>query len=105
MLAKHLRAIAHGLILVSAMLALIAVALWFRTGPLEPQALAKPTAISTDSTGIPDSGRQREAMVEQLRAMNDRLRAIEDGLSGGKYVIQTTEQKASGQTRSGGAQR
>ena len=104
MLAKHLRAIAHGLILVSAMLALIALALWFRTGPLEAQALAKPRAISTEATGIPDSGKQRQAMIEQLRAVNERLLSIQDGLRNGAYVIQTTEHKASGQTGSGGAQ-
>lgn len=102
MLAKHLRAIAHGLILVSAMLALIAVALWFRTGPLETQALAKPRAISTDATGIPDSGKQRAAIIEQLRAVSERLRSIEDGLGNGTYVIKTVEQEASGQAGRGG---
>jgi len=105
MIARQLRAIAHGLILVSAMLALIAVALWFRPGPMEPQALAKAKALTTDATGIPDSGKQRQAMVDQLKTLNDRLKAIEDGLRSGTYVIQTTEQEASGRAPSGGAQR
>ncbi len=105
MLAKHLRAIAHGLILVSVMLALIAVALWYRAVPLELQAQAKPTALSTGATGIPDSGRQRQAIVDELKAINNRLKAVEAGLRDGTYVIQTTEQKASGEARTGGAQR
>ena len=103
MLAKHLRAIAHGLILVSVIL--IAVALWYRAVPLELQAQAKPTALSTGATGIPDSGRQRQAIVDELKAINNRLKAVEAGLRDGTYVIQTTEQKASGEARTGGAQR
>jgi len=105
MISRDLRAIAHGLILVSAMLALIAVALWFRTGPLEPPAVAAAKAISTDTTGIPDSGKQRQEMVDQLKVLNDRLKAIEDGLRGGTYVIQTTELKESDETRKGGTTR
>jgi len=45
------------------MLALIAAALWFKTGPLESQALARLKAPSTDSPGIPDSGKQRQEMT------------------------------------------
>ena len=102
MLARHLRAIAHGLILVSAMLALIAAALWFKTGPLESQALARLKAPSTDSPGIPDSGKQRQAMTDQLKALNNRLKGIEDGLRNGTFVIQTTERKARAETGRGG---
>ncbi len=102
MLTRHLRAIAHGLILVSAMLALIAAALWFRTGPLESQALARLKAPSTDSLGIPDSGKQRQEMTDQLKALNNRLKEIEDGLRNGTYVIQTTEHKARAETSRGG---
>lgn len=93
MLSRDLRAIAHGLVLVSAVLALIAAALWFRTGPLEPQAAAAAKAISTDGGGVPDSGRQRVDMIEQLKALNGRLADIERGLRSGIFVIQTAEQK------------
>lgn len=102
MLARHVRAIAHGLVLVSAMLALIAAALWFRTGPLESQALARVKALSTDSAGIPDSGKQRKEMVDQLKVLNSRLKEIEDGFRNGTYVIQTTEQKARAEPGKGG---
>lgn len=102
MLTRHLRAIAHGLILVSAMLALIAAALWFKTGPLESQALARLNAPSTGSPGIPDSGKQRQEMTDQLKALNNRLKAIEDGLRNGTFAIQTTERKARAETGRGG---
>lgn len=94
MASRHLRTIAHGLILVSAMLGLIAAALWLRTGPLEPQALARLKAISTSQTGVPDSGQQRQAMIEQLEALNNRLGRIENGLRSGAFVVQMIEPKA-----------
>ncbi|HUU09173.1 MAG TPA: hypothetical protein VM431_01385 [Phycisphaerae bacterium] len=93
MISRDLRAIAHGLVLVSAVLALIAAALWFRTGPLEPQASAAPNTISTGAGGVPDSGRQRIEMIEQLKALNSRLADVERGLRSGTFVIQTAEQK------------
>ena len=91
MLSKHLQTIAHGLILVSFMLGLIAAALWFRSGPLEAGALAKGTALSTDNTGIPDSGRQRKEIIDELKALNEQIKAIEQGLKSGSFQIRTSD--------------
>ncbi|MFO8015433.1 MAG: hypothetical protein R6X20_19285 [Phycisphaerae bacterium] len=89
MLERSLRNIAHGLLLVAAMLALIAAGLWFRGADLEPEAVARGKPISTKDTGIPDSGRQRQMIVTELKAVNGRLKAIESALRDGEYTIQT----------------
>lgn len=85
----HLRTIAHGLILVSAMLALIAAALWFRPASLEFQAEAK-GASGLGKAGV-DPASERLQMVGQLEALNQRLAAIEQGFRDGSFTIQATE--------------
>jgi len=89
MLSRDLRTIAHAVVLVAVVLAVMAVALWFRGGPLEPAAVAGPTRLSTENTGVPDSGRQRLMILKELQALNARLQAVESGLRDGAYVIQT----------------
>jgi len=89
MASRDLRNIGHALLLVAAVLALIAAALWFRGGPLEPQVLALPKALSTEDPGIPDSGKQRQMIVAELKQLNNRLQAVEAGLRDGKYLVQT----------------
>jgi len=93
---KHLQAIAHGLILVSVMLAVIAAALWFRSDLLEARAQAQGriAAGAREEGGVPDSGKQRLQMMEQLEALNRRLTGMEQGLREGAFVIQTIEAKA-----------
>ena len=85
----HLRTIAHGLILVSAMLALIAAALWFRPASLELEAHAK-GASGLGKAGVDPAG-ERLQMVSQLDALNQRLAAIEQGFRDGSFTIQTTD--------------
>jgi hypothetical protein len=89
MIDRSLRTIAHALLLVAAMLALIAAGLWFHDTALEPRAVARPKTISPEATGVPDSGRQRQMIVEELKKLNTRVQGIESALKGGDYVIQT----------------
>ena len=96
---KHLQMIAHGLVLVAIMLGLIAAALWFRPYGIEAQAqaqFAKPGTASSyeQSPGIPDAGKQRLVLNEQLDNLNRRVADIEVGLKNGTYVIQTIEAKS-----------
>jgi hypothetical protein len=93
---KHLQTIAHGLILISAMLAVIAAALWFRSDVLESkvQAQGRLAAASRDDGGIPDSGKQRFQMIEELQQLNRRLADLERGLRDGAFSIRTVEVKA-----------
>jgi hypothetical protein len=86
--------ISQGLILIAVVLAVIAVGVWVRTDGMESRAhagTAPPTETTTDRSvaGIPDSGRQRETMIEELMKLNDRLAAIEEGLKEGRFQIQT----------------
>jgi hypothetical protein len=101
MLAKELGTISQGLILIAVVLAVIAVGVWVRADGMESRAragTATPTATTTDRSvaGIPDSGRQRETMIEELRKLNDRLAAIEEGLKEGRFQIQTLVPKDGG---------
>jgi len=119
MLIKHLQTIAHGLILTSIMLALIAAALWLKSGPVEPAAQAQ-TIISENpfrtraadppvsgtqprggvsGGGVPDSGAQRIETIEQLQEINRHLADIEKGLRSGAYTIQVPESKAAAAAR------
>jgi len=93
MLAKQLGTISQGLILIAVVLAVIAVGVWVRADGMESRAqagTATTAATTTDRSvaGIPDSGRQRETMIEELRKLNDRLAAIEEGLKEGRFQIQ-----------------
>jgi hypothetical protein len=98
---KHLQTIAHALVLVAILLGLIAGALWLRLEPgaLENEARAQGTArviaANADGPGIPDAGRQRMMIVEQLQTLNQRMADIEKGLRDGSYSIQTAEPKGS----------
>ena len=108
MLAKRLDAIAQGLILIAVVLAALAVGLWVRADAVESGAHAGPattTATTTDRSvaGIPDSGRQRETMIEELRKLNERLAAIEEGLKEGIFQVQTLVPKESGASGTGKA--
>ncbi len=98
MLAKQLDTISQGLILIAVVLAVIAVGVWVRADGLESRVhagTATTTATTTDRSvaGIPDSGRQRKTMIEELRKLNDRLAAIEEGLKEGRFQIQMLEPK------------
>jgi hypothetical protein len=94
---RHLQAIAHGLVLVAFMLGLIAAALWFRTDSIEPKVQAqtapRPLSPGADGGGIPDSGRQKLILIEQLDTLNKRLADIERGLREGSYSIQVINAK------------
>jgi len=91
---KALQTIAHALVLVALMLGLIAAALWLRPGPLEAQAQAQVRGAATDTGGVPDAGRQRQMMVEQLSAISGRLAEIEKALRDGAFIVQVTEPKS-----------
>jgi hypothetical protein len=108
MLAKQLGTISQGLILIAVVLAVIAVGVWVRADGMESRAhagTATTTATTTDRSvaGIPDSGRQRETMIEELRKLNDRLAAIEEGLKEGRFQIQTLVPKDGGAKEAGKA--
>jgi hypothetical protein len=108
MLAKELDTISQGLILIAVVLAIIAVGVWVRTDGMESRAhagTATPTATTTDRSvaGIPDAGRQRESMIEELKTLNDRLAAIEEGLKEGRFQIQMLEPKDGGAKEAGKA--
>jgi len=89
MISRDLRNIAHALVLVAAVLGLIAVGLWCRGDALEPEALARPKRLTTEDPGIPDSGRQRQMILAELKRLNSRLEGIESALRDGEYVVQT----------------
>lgn len=91
---RQLQAVSHGLVLVAAMLALIALALWLKPGPLEATAMAGTPAARAGAEGVPDTGRQFQAMIEQLESLNRRLGDIEKGLRDGSYVVQVNDAKA-----------
>jgi hypothetical protein len=124
MMAKQLQIIAHGLILTSIMLGLIAAALWLRPAPMEPSAQAatsmtdfdtgwrgtkaKPATTtvaqsgsvktSTSTTkaegGIPDAGKQRYDMIDQLQDINRHLVDLERGLRDGSFTVQSVDKNA-----------
>jgi len=89
MISRDLRNIAHTLLLVAAVLGMIAAGLWFRGDALVPEALARPKRLTAENTGIPDSGRQRQLILAELKRLNSRLEAIESALREGAYVVQT----------------
>jgi hypothetical protein len=102
---RHLQTIAHALVLVAIMLGLIAGALWLRLEPgafqneARAQSISSRTAAATD-TGIPDAGKQRMMIVEQLQALNQRMADIDKNLRDGSYSIQIAESKgAAGSSR------
>ncbi len=91
MLARQLQTIAHALVVIAFLLALIAGVLWLR--PDMPESRAEARSLGTRE-GIPDSGHQRQAMIQELRALNERLAAIEQGLKDGEYQVKIVEPKA-----------
>ena len=95
---RHMQSISQGLILVAVMLALIAAALWFRPGPIEPAAQAQVRGAVAQGEGVPDSGRQRQMMIEQLDTLNKRLAEIERGLRDGSFTVQVVDQRGAGKT-------
>ena len=108
MLARQLDTISQGLILIAVVLAVIAMGVWVRSDGVESRAhagTATTTATTTDRSvaGIPDSGRQRETMIEELRKLNDRLAAIEEGLKEGSFQVLTLVPKESGAKGTGKA--
>ena len=108
MLERRLDTISQGLILIAVVLAVIAVGVWVRADAVESRAHAGPattTATTTDRSvaGIPDSGRQRKTMIDELRKLNDRLVAIEEGLKEGRFQIQTLVPKDGGAKEAGKA--
>lgn len=89
MISRNLRAIAHGLLLVAAMLALIAVALWCRGPAIETEAAAGSKIIGPGRTGFAQAGDQRQTIITELKTLNSRLQSIESALRDGDYTIQT----------------
>ena len=109
MLERRLDTISQGLILIAVVLAVIAVGVWMQSDGVESRAhagTATTMATTTDRSvaGIPDSGRQRETMIEELRKLNDRLAAIEEGLKEGRFQIQMLVPKDGGAKETGKAQ-
>ena len=106
MLERRLDTISQGLVLIALVLAVIAVGVWVRTDGMVSRAHAG-TATTTEPTtdrsvaGIPDSGRQRETMIEELRKLNDRMAAIEEGLKEGRFQIQALVPKDGGAKEAG----
>jgi len=93
MISQQLRTIGQGLVLIAGVLGVIAVGLWFRPNVMEPEAHGRMVLAETAPVGIPDAGRQREIMIQQLQALNDRLAAIEEGLKEGRFQVQVLEPK------------
>ena len=108
MLERRLDTISQGLVLIAIVLAVIAVGLWVRADAVESRAHARPATTAGATTdrsvaGIPDSGLQRATMIEELRRLNDRLEAIEEGLKEGRFQIQTLVPKDAGAKEAGKA--
>jgi hypothetical protein len=98
MQSKHLQTIAHALVLVAIMLGLIAAALWIRLGPSDTSGQAQAqnyrgAAMAADGGGVPDSGKQRLMMVDQLDSLNKHIADLEKGFRDGAFVVQTIEAK------------
>jgi hypothetical protein len=97
---NELRTLGQGLVLIALVLALIAVGIWVRPVGVESAAGAAPAKTYTtdrSAAGIPDSGLQRETMIEELKKLNERLEAIEEGLQEGRFQIRAApDDKASG---------
>lgn len=86
---KHLQTIGQGLILVAFVLALIAAALWLRPISVEPRAQAAGRVTAAEPLPpMYDGGRQRLDIVDELKAMNERLDRLEKGFRGGEFQIQ-----------------
>jgi hypothetical protein len=97
MRSRYLQMIAHGLVLIGIMLALIAVALWVKVDPLDSRAQAQVgQPRGAGEGGIPDAAKQRQQQNEQLEALNKRMADIEKGLREGSFSIQILEPKGSG---------
>jgi len=97
MASRELRTIAHALVLVAVMLGLIAAALWLRDDPsLTRPAVGATRRVTTEHPGIPDSGRQRQVIIEELRKLNARLQAIDEALRKGDYQVQTRPVEGAG---------
>jgi hypothetical protein len=77
------------------MLAVIAAALWLKSDALESKVQAQMRAVAPrEDTGVPDSGKQRLLLIDQLDTLNRRVADLERGLREGAFVIQTIEAKA-----------
>jgi hypothetical protein len=97
---KYLQMIAHGLVLVALMLALIAAALWLRAEPMESRAQAQ---TQPPSAGIPDTAKQRQDQIVQLQEINKHLIDIEKGLRDGSYSVTALETKEAAKRRADAA--
>jgi len=102
MISRDLRTITHALVLVAAVLAVMAAALWYRGGALEAEALGRAQPLTTKSPGVPDSGRQRQMIIAELKQLNSRMQAIESALREGDYVVQTKPAAGAGGAAAGG---
>ncbi|HUS45890.1 MAG TPA: hypothetical protein VM219_07665 [Phycisphaerae bacterium] len=103
MLVRHIQNIAQGLVLIALVLALIAAALWIRPLAIEPKAQARAETPNVGARGIPDAGLQREMIIKELRAMNQRLASIEAGLTEGRFHVQTSEAEEGAEQKKGAA--
>ena len=92
---KELRTMAQGLVLIALVLAIIAMGVWIRPAAVERAAGAATPTTDRSVAGIPDSGLQRQTMIEELKKLNDRLAAIEEGLKEGRFQIQSAEKAPS----------
>jgi hypothetical protein len=89
-------------IALSVLVVVVMAAMWARGGlslPSPVQTAAAATAPQgADGPGVPDSGRQFLIMVEELRALNghvkalnERLNAIDRSLRDGEYKVKATQ--------------
>jgi len=102
MISRDLRTIANALVLVAAVLAVMAAALWYRGGALEAEALGRPQRLTPATPGVPDSGRQRQMIIVELKQLNSRMQAMESALRDGEYVVQTKPAADGGGAAAGG---
>lgn len=101
-----LNTISQGLVVIAVLLAVIAAALWLRpdfaSPATEPSAHAAfGAAVTSEGDGIPDSGRQRMMIVQELKTLNaevkalgERLSAVDKSMRSGDYRVQTVEPRA-----------
>jgi hypothetical protein len=87
---RQSRLLVQALVLMCLILAAIAAALWLR--PVGVESAAQARIVSTAGMpGVPDAGRQRQDMVDELKALNERMASIESGLKAGRFVVQVEQ--------------
>lgn len=86
------------LTVIAVLLSVLIVALWAQPLPLSGQAIAAPSA------GIPDSGRQRQIMIEELQKNTSKLEQLIRLFESGKAKVQVVQDdKSAGKLGAGPA--